>query len=159
MAVVAVENLARAAAAGRLLGIDVGSKTLGLALSDVTRTIASPLMTLRRARFREDAAAVVRIIAENEVSGLVIGLPVSMDGREGPRCQSLRQFADNLLALVDLPVAFWDERWSTVAVERMLVAEADLSRKRRRDVVNKSAASYILQGALDFLAVRRGVSP
>lgn len=159
MAVVAVENLARAAAAGRLLGIDVGSKTLGLALSDVTRTIASPLMTLRRARFREDAAALVRIIAENDVSGLVIGLPVSMDGREGPRCQSVRQFADNLLALVDLPMAFWDERWSTVAVERMLVAEADLSRKRRRDVVNKSAASYILQGALDFLAVRRGASP
>ncbi|HSO41683.1 MAG TPA: Holliday junction resolvase RuvX [Rhodospirillales bacterium] len=158
MAVVAVETLARAAA-GRLLGIDVGSKTLGLALSDVTRTIASPLMTLRRARFREDAAALVRIIAENDVSGLVIGLPVSMDGREGPRCQSVRQFADNLLALVDLPVAFWDERWSTVAVERMLVAEADLSRKRRRDVVDKSAASYILQGVLDFLAVRRGVSP
>lgn len=158
MAVVAVEKLARAAA-GRLLGIDVGSKTLGLALSDVTRTIASPLMTLRRARFREDAAALVRIIAENDVSGLVIGLPVSMDGREGPRCQSVRQFADNLLALVDLPVAFWDERWSTVAVERMLVAEADLSRKRRRDVVDKSAASYILQGVLDFLAVRRGVSP
>lgn len=158
MAVVAVEDLAQAAA-GRLLGIDVGSKTLGLALSDVTRTIASPLMTLRRARFREDAAALVRIIAENDVSGLVIGLPVSMDGREGPRCQSVRQFADNLLALVDLPVAFWDERWSTVAVERMLVAEADLSRKRRRDVVDKSAASYILQGVLDFLAVRRGVSP
>lgn len=157
MAVVAVENLSRAAA-GRLLGIDVGTKTLGLALSDVTRTIASPLMTLRHARFREDAAALVRIIADNEVSGLVIGLPVSMDGREGPRCQSVRQFANNLLALVDLPMAFWDERWSTVAVERMLV-EADLSRKRRRDVVDKSAASYILQGALDFLAVRRGVSP
>jgi putative Holliday junction resolvase len=159
MAVVAVEDLARAAGqGGRLLGIDVGSKTLGLALSDLTRTIASPLVTLRRGRFREDAAALVRIIAEDGVSGLVIGLPVSMDGREGPSCQSVRQFAVNLAAHVDLPMAFWDERWSTLAVERMLVAEADLSRKRRREVVDKSAASYILQGALDFLAVRAGGS-
>lgn len=153
MAVVAVEDLARAPA-GRLLGIDVGSKTLGLALSDATRVIASPLLTIRRARFRDDAAALVRIVAEHAVSGLVIGLPVSMDGREGPRCQSVRQFAANLSAHVDLPMAFWDERWSTVAVERMLVAEADLSRKRRREVVDKQAAGYILQGALDFLADR-----
>ncbi len=158
MAVVAVEDLAQAAA-GRLLGIDVGSKTLGLALSDATRTIASPLVTLRRGRFRDDAAAMARIVAEHGVSGLIIGLPISMDGREGPRCQSVRQFAANLLAHVDLPMAFWDERWSTVAVERMLVAEADLSRKRRREVVDKQAASYILQGALDFLAARRGREP
>ena len=158
MAVVAVEDLGQAAA-GRLLGIDVGSKTLGLALSDATRTIASPLTTLRRGRFRDDAAAMARIVAEHGVAGLVIGLPVSMDGREGPRCQSARQFAANLLAHVDLPMAFWDERWSTVAVERMLVAEAELSRKRRREVVDKSAAAYILQGALDFLAARRGREP
>lgn len=158
MAVVAVEDLARAPA-GRLLGIDVGSKTLGLALSDATRVIASPLLTLRRARFRDDAAALVRIVAEHAVSGLVIGLPVSMDGREGPRCQSVRQFAANLSAHVDLPMAFWDERWSTVAVERMLVTEADLSRKRRREVVDKQAAGYILQGALDFLADRARRAP
>lgn len=153
MPVVALEDLAEAAA-GRLLGIDVGSKTLGLALSDQTRTIASPLTTLRRRRFAEDAAALARIIGENAVSGLVIGLPVSMDGREGPKCQSVRQFAANLSAHVDLPMAFWDERWSTLAVERMLVGEADLSRKRRREVVDKQAAAYILQGALDFAAGR-----
>lgn len=158
MAVVAVEDLARAPA-GRLLGVDVGSKTLGLALSDATRVIASPLLTLRRGRFREDAAALARIVADHTVSGLVIGLPVSMDGREGPRCQSVRQFAANLSAHVDLPMAFWDERWSTVAVERMLVAEADLSRKRRREVVDKQAAGYILQGALDFLADRARRAP
>lgn len=158
MAVVAVEDLARAPA-GRLLGIDVGSKTLGLALSDATRVIASPLLTIRRTRFRDDAAALGRIVADHTVSGLVIGLPVSMDGREGPRCQSVRQFAANLSAHVDLPMAFWDERWSTVAVERMLVAEADLSRKRRREVVDKQAAGYILQGALDFLADRARRAP
>lgn len=157
MAVVAVEELVRATRpGGRLLGIDVGSKTLGLALSDLTRTIASPLATLRRGRFREDADALARTVAEHSVCGVVIGLPVSMDGREGPRCQSVRQFAANLSAHVDLPMAFWDERWSTRAVERMLVAEADLSRKRRREVVDKQAAGYILQGALDFLAARAG---
>lgn len=155
MAVVTVEELAKEVP-GRLLGIDVGSRTLGLALSDLTRTIATPLLTLRRRRFREDAAALVAVIGEHEVLGLVIGLPISMDGREGPRCQSVRQFAANLAAHVPLPMAFWDERWSTVAVERMLVGEADLSRKRRREVVDKSAACYILQGALDFLAARRG---
>jgi putative Holliday junction resolvase len=158
MAVVAVEDLA-GSPAGRLLGVDVGSKTLGLALSDATRTIASPLLTIRRGRFRDDAAALGRIVTEHAVFGLVIGLPVSMDGREGPRCQSVRQFAANLSAHVDLPMAFWDERWSTVAVERMLVAEADLSRKRRREVVDKQAAGYILQGALDFLAHRARRAP
>ncbi|MDZ3837543.1 MAG: Holliday junction resolvase RuvX [Rhodospirillales bacterium] len=154
MPVVVLEDLT-AAGAGRLLGIDVGSKTLGLALSDETRTIASPLMTVRRGRFRDDAASLARIIGEHAVSGLVIGLPVSMDGREGPRCQSVRQFAANLSAHADLPMAFWDERWSTMAVERMLIGEADLSRKRRREVVDKQAAAYILQGAIDFLAGRR----
>ncbi len=153
MPVVRIEDLA-SPVAGRLLGIDVGSKTLGLALSDETRTIASPLTTLRRGRFRDDAAALARIIGEHAVSGLVIGLPVSMDGREGPRCQSVRQFAANLAAYADLPMAFWDERWSTVAVERMLVGEADMSRKRRREVIDKQAAAYILQGALGFLAGR-----
>lgn len=157
MAVVALDDLALAEA-GRLLGIDVGSKTLGLALSDVTRTIASPLATLRRRRFREDAAALAGIIGEQAVSGVVIGLPVSMTGQEGPRCQSVRQFATNLAAHVDLPMAFWDERWSTLAVERMLVDEADLSRRRRQEVIDKQAAAYILQGALDFLS-RRSATP
>ncbi len=139
---------------GRLMGLDVGSKTVGLALADPTWTIASPLVTLRRGRFRGDAEAMDRLMAEHDVSALVLGLPVSMDGGEGPRCQSVRQFAVNLLAHIDLPLAFWDERWSTVAVERMLVREADLSRRRRRQVIDKSAAAYILQGALDYLAIR-----
>lgn len=137
---------------GRLMGLDVGSKTVGLALADPSWTIASPLITLRRERFRQDAETLVRLIAEHDVRALVLGLPVSMDGREGPRCQSVRQFAANLLEHVDLPLVFWDERWSTVAVERMLVREADLSRRRRRQVIDKSAAAYILQGALDHLA-------
>ena len=140
---------------GRLMGLDVGSKTVGLALADPTWTIASPLVTLRRGRFRGDAEAMARLMAEHNVSALVLGLPVSMDGSEGPSCQSVRQFAANLLAHIDLPLAFWDERWSTVAVERMLVREADLSRRRRRQVIDKSAAAYILQGALDYLATSR----
>jgi putative Holliday junction resolvase len=156
MPIVEIRELApKPGICGRLLGLDVGSRTLGLALSDETRTIASALVTLRRGRFREDAASLARLVAEHDVGGLVIGLPVSMNGNEGPRCQSVRQFASNLLAHVDLPMAFWDERWSTVAIERMLVREADLSRKRRREVIDKSAAGYILQGALDHLAARK----
>lgn len=137
---------------GRLLGLDVGSKTVGLALADPTWTIASPLRTLRRGRFRQDAETLARLVAEHDVRALVLGLPVSMDGSEGPRCQSVRQFAANLIAHIDVPVALWDERWSTMAVERMLVREADLSRRRRRQVIDTSAAVYILQGALDYLA-------
>lgn len=136
----------------RLLGLDVGSKTVGLALSDVTRMIASPYRTLRRARFSEDAKALGEIVAREEVGGLILGLPVSMDGSEGPRCQSVRQFADNLWEVIDLPMAFWDERLSTAAVERMLIRESDMTRKRRAEVVDKAAAAYILQGALDALA-------
>ena len=136
------------------MGLDVGSKTVGLALADPTWTVASPHMTLRRGRFREDARAMAGMIGEHQVHALVLGLPVSMDGSEGPRCQSVRQFAVNLLGVIDLPLTFWDERWSTVAVERMLVREADLSRRRRRQVIDKSAAAYILQGALDYLATQ-----
>lgn len=135
----------------RLLGLDVGAKTIGLALSDVTRTVATPYETLRRTRFAADAERLRRIIDEHDVGGLVIGLPVSMDGTEGPRCQSVRQFAANLHEVMDVAVAFWDERLSTAAVERMLVREADLSRRRRAQVVDKAAAAYILQGALDAL--------
>ncbi len=135
----------------RLLGLDVGAKTIGLALSDVTRTVATPYETLRRTRFAADAGRLRGIIDDHDVGGLVIGLPVSMDGTEGPRCQSVRQFAANLGKVVDVAMAFWDERLSTAAVERMLVREADLSRRRRAQVVDKAAAAYILQGALDAL--------
>jgi len=135
----------------RVLGFDVGAKTIGLALSDVTRMIASPLTTLRRGRFRDDAGMIARLLAEHGIGGFIVGLPINMNGTEGPRCQSVRQFAANLLAAVPLPLAFWDERLSTAAVERMLI-EADLSRKRRAALDDKLAAAYILQGALDAMA-------
>ncbi len=141
-------------ARGRLLGLDLGEKTLGLAISDRDRSLASPLKTLRRSKFRKDAEALAAIIAEREVAGLVFGLPVNMDGSEGPRCQSTRQFARNLEveAGIALPVTLWDERLSTAAVERLLIGEADMTRARRAEVVDKMAAAYILQGALDALA-------
>lgn len=132
----------------RLLGLDLGSKTIGLALSDVSRTIATPLLTIARTKFTKDVKELFAIVDSKDVAGLVIGLPVSMDGTEGPRCQSVRQFATSLLALRDLPIAFWDERLSTAAVTRTLL-EADATRKRRAEVVDKMAAAYILQGALD----------
>ena len=140
-------------AGGRLLGLDLGGKTIGLAISDRDLKVASPLETLRRAKFTQDAAALATICAERGIGGLVLGLPVNMDGSEGPRCQSARQFARNLeeVAGFELPVAFWDERLSTAAVERLLVREADMSRRRRAQVVDKMAAAYILQGALDSL--------
>src|SRR5579859_1802412 len=134
----------------RLLGLDLGTKTIGLALSDLTRTVASPLTLLLRKKFTQDAEALFKEVDRHEVAGLVIGLPVSMDGSEGPRCQSTRAFANNLLKLRDLPIAFWDERWSTAAVTRTLL-EADASRQRRAELVDKLAAAYILQGALDAL--------
>jgi putative Holliday junction resolvase len=137
----------------RAMGLDVGEKTIGLALSDVRLTIASPLQTIRRGKFAADAAALVRLIAEHDVAALVIGLPINMDGTEGPRCQSVRAFAAELGKRVDVDVAFWDERLSTAAVTRTLL-EADVSRARRRELVDKMAAAYILQGALDFLAMQ-----
>ncbi|MCH7865872.1 MAG: Holliday junction resolvase RuvX [Proteobacteria bacterium] len=140
----------------RLLGLDVGAKTIGLALSDVSLTVATPMETIRRGKFAEDAGRLRAIIAAEGVGGLVIGLPVSMDGTEGPRCQSVRQFAENLLEHVDLPIAFWDERLSTKAVERVLIKEADMTRKRRAEVIDKMAAAYILQGALDVIALAAG---
>jgi putative Holliday junction resolvase len=127
---------------GRVLGIDQGDKTLGLAISDSALKVASPLTTLKRGKIGEDAAALGQLCAERNIGALVIGLPINMDGSEGPRCQSVRP----------LPIAFWDERLSTAAVERLLVAEADMTRKRRAAVVDKMAAAYILQGALDALA-------
>lgn len=134
-----------------LLGLDLGEKTIGLAVSDPSLMLASPLETIKRAKFTADAARLAEIIAEREVGGLVIGLPVNMDGSEGPRCQSTRQFAKNLLDRMDIAIAFWDERLSTAAVTRTLL-EADMSRKRRAEVVDKMAAAYILQGLLDRLA-------
>ena len=135
----------------RLMGLDVGKKTIGLALTDVTLTIASPYDTIRRKRFRDDAEALATIIEREDVGGLVLGLPFNMDGSEGPRCQSVRQFATNLEERLALPYAFWDERLSTAAVTRTLL-DADASRRRRARVVDKMAAAYILQGALDAMA-------
>lgn len=139
----------------RLLGLDLGAKTIGLALSDPGLAIASPLATIGRTRFTADAQQLADHINEHNVGGLVVGLPVNMDGSEGPRAQSTRQFATNFLERLDLPIAFWDERLSTAAVERFLVREVDMSRKRRGQVIDKMAAGYILQGALDNLAAAR----
>ena len=135
----------------RLLGIDLGEKTIGLALSDVLHGIATPMETIRRGRFAADAETLKGLVAEHDIAALVLGLPFNMDGSEGPRCQSTRAFADNLLGVFEIDIAFWDERLSTAAVTRTLI-EADVSRARRRELVDKMAAAYILQGALDFLA-------
>jgi putative Holliday junction resolvase len=157
---VSVDDIAalaeRLAEGERLLGLDVGAKTVGLALSDRGLTVASPLETLRRGKLADDVAALGELCRACGVGGLVLGLPVNMDGSEGPRCQSVRQFAANLAERgLDLPTAFWDERLSTAAVERLLINEADMTRKRRAQVVDKMAAAYILQGALDALSIQR----
>jgi putative Holliday junction resolvase len=135
-----------------LVGLDLGEKTIGVAVSDVTRAIASPLLLIRKTKFTKDAEALFALMAERGARGLVIGLPVNMDGTEGPRCQSARAFARNLNRLrPEIPIAFWDERLSSVAVNRMLTAEADITRARRAQLVDKAAAAWILQGALDRL--------
>lgn len=151
MAVCKLAEMAAAVPRGRrLMGLDLGEKTIGLALSDVRLSIASPLETIRRRKFTADAEILLARIAEHEIGGLVLGLPVNMDGTEGPRCQSTRQFAANLLQKIDIPIAFQDERLSTAAVTRTLI-EADVSRARRAEVVDKLAAAYILQSALDLI--------
>ena len=134
----------------RLMGLDVGSKTIGLAISDSAFAVASPLMTLKRVKFAADAAKLREIATERGIGALIVGLPVAMDGSEGARCQSVRQFATNLLAFLDLPLAFWDERFSTIGAERPL-RDAEMSHRRRAEVIDKMAAAYILQGALDRL--------
>ena len=134
----------------RLIGLDVGTKTIGLALSDTRLVIASPLDTIRRRRFRDDVAALFTAIDAQGVGGMVIGLPLALDGRDTPRTQSVRAFARNLLALRDLPALLWDERLSTAAVTREMIA-ADITRKRRAEIVDKVAAAYILQGCLDAM--------
>lgn len=138
----------------RLIGIDLGTRTIGLALSDVGRSIASPLETIKRTKFSTDVKRLVELAAKHGVGGLVLGLPLNMDGSEGPRAQATRAFVRNLAAHLPLPVALWDERLTTAAVTRTLL-EADASRARRSDLVDKMAASYILQGALDRLAIAR----
>ena len=152
MAVMDLSDLPQGLAAGApIVGLDLGEKTIGVAVSDVGRTIASPLALIRRTKFTTDAERLFALMASRGAAGLVIGLPVSMDGSEGPRCQSVRAFARNLLRLKDLPIAFWDERLSSAAVNRMLIDEADVTRARRADLVDKAAAAWILQGALDRL--------
>ena len=157
MPILELEALAATLPTGkRLMGLDVGDKTIGIALSDTLLMTASPIEVIRRTKFTTDAEKLITLIRAREAAGVVVGLPVNMDGSEGPRCQSVRQFATNLLQKIDLPVLFWDERLSTAAVERMLVDEMDISRARRRAVVDKAAAAYILQGALEALRTRRG---
>ena len=135
-----------------ILGLDLGEKTIGVAVSDAGRSIASPLQLIRKTKFTDDLAALFKAMESREAQAIVIGLPVNMDGTEGPRCQSSRAFARNLLRLKpDLPIAFWDERMSSMAINRMLIDEADVSRARRAEVVDKAAAAWILQGALDRL--------
>lgn len=134
-----------------LMGLDLGTKTIGVAVSDTFRSVSTPLETVRRKKFSIDAARLLELISERKIAGIVLGLPFNMDGSEGPRCQSTRAFARNLARLTDVPITFWDERLSTVAAERALL-EADTSRKRRSEVIDHVAAGYILQGLLDRLA-------
>lgn len=146
------KNLAEFAAAspkGRVAGIDPGSTLIGIALSDDTRLIATPFTTVARRKWTQDAEAIGTVITENKVTGIVMGYPLNMDGTEGPRCQSVRQMAKNLVEAFRLPILLWDERLSTTAVTRMMIDEGDLSRARRAELVDKLAASYMLQGALD----------
>ena len=131
-----------------IAGLDLGTATIGVAVSDLFRRVATPLETIRRTKFTKDAEALLAILDHRSIRGIVLGLPLNMDGSEGPRCQSTRAFARNLERLTDVPITFWDERLSTVAAERALL-EADTSRKRRSEVIDHVAASYILQGALD----------
>src|SRR5580658_11237243 len=137
-------------AGARLMGLDVGAKTIGLSLSDTRLIIATPLDTIRRRRFRDDMARLFALIDTHGVGGLVLGLPLTLAGGDGPRTQSVRQFVRNLLALRDMPVAFWDERLTTAAVTREMIA-ADMTRKRRAEIVDRVAAAYILHGCLDAM--------
>lgn len=151
-----MEDFAAALVPGRgLVGLDLGTKTIGMAVSDRLRGVATPLETLRRRKFGVDAARVLEVAAGREACGIVLGLPRNMDGSEGPRAQSARAFARNLSGLTALPIGFWDERLSTVAAERALL-EADTSRRRRAEVIDSVAAAYILQGALDRLRFMGG---
>jgi putative holliday junction resolvase len=138
---------------GALMGLDLGTKTIGVATSDPDRRLAMPVETVMRQRFGADARRLLALAAERRAAGFVLGLPINMDGTEGPRAQATRAFARNFAKLTDLPIALWDERWSTAAVERELIA-ADATRAKRKAVIDQHAAAYILQGALDRLAQR-----
>ena len=140
--------MTEARAGSSWMGLDLGTKTIGVAVSDRLLSSATPLHTIRRVKFSKDAEALLQIISDREISAIILGLPRNMDGSEGPRCQSTRAFVRNLARLTDLPIGYWDERLSTVAAERALL-EADTSRKRRAEVIDHVAAGYILQGALD----------
>ena len=134
-----------------VVGLDLGEKTIGVAVSDIGLSVATPLELIRKTKFTDDAGALFKLMDARGAKGVVIGLPVNMDGTEGPRCQSARAFGRNLLRLRDLPIAFWDERMSSMAVNRVLIDEADVTRARRADLVDKMAAAWILQGALERL--------
>lgn len=135
---------------GRIMGLDLGTKTIGVAISDGMRYSATPLETIKRTKFTQDAIRLEELVAQNAIAAIILGLPLNMDGSEGPRVQSTRAFARSLAQRISLPIAFWDERLSTSAVTRMMI-DADLRRDRRAEIVDKLAASYILQGALDRL--------
>jgi putative holliday junction resolvase len=149
-----MDSLSALPLSGKLLGLDLGTRTIGVAVSDAMRYSATPVETISRTKFTADAQRIAALVAENGATGIVLGLPLNMDGSEGPRAQSTRAFARNLAQKVNVPIVFWDERLSTSAVERMMVEEANMRRDKRAAVVDKLAASYILQGALDRL--RRG---
>ena len=138
----------------RLLGMDLGTKTIGLALSDAGRSIATAWQTVKRSKFQKDADTLLSLCDSENIGGLVLGLPLNMDGSEGPRSQATRAFARNLATRTDLPLAFWDERLSTIAAERVMI-EADMSRKKRAQKIDAAAAAFILQGALDRLQAMR----
>lgn len=142
---------------GAIAGLDLGTVTIGVAVSDLMKSVASPLETIKRKKFGVDAARLLEITDARQIKGLVLGLPRNMDGSEGPRCQATRAFARNLERLTDLPITYWDERLSTVAAERALL-EADTSRKRRAEVIDHVAAAYILQGLLDRLGNLRAAT-
>ncbi|MGR3374016.1 Holliday junction resolvase RuvX [Pseudooceanicola nanhaiensis] len=140
-----------------IAGLDLGDKTIGVAVSDRLLSVATPITTIRRKKFTLDAQALAALLKEREIGGIILGLPRNMDGSEGPRCQSTRAFARNFRQVLEIPTAFWDERLSTVAAERALL-EADASRRKRAEVIDHVAAGYILQGALDRLRHMRGAS-
>ncbi|MDF1791141.1 MAG: Holliday junction resolvase RuvX [Thalassobaculaceae bacterium] len=145
-------DLVRLLAPGaRLIGLDFGSKTIGVAISDAALRVAAPVTTIRRKKFSADADELIKIVESRGVGGFVVGLPLNMDGTEGPRCQSTRDLTEELLARHDLPTIFQDERMSSQAVERAMISEGDLSRKRRQESIDAAAAAYILQSALDAL--------
>lgn len=149
--IVPLETLSALPPRQRLMGLDLGTRTIGLAISDIERRIATALETVRRTKFTADAARIVELVRQHDIGGFVIGLPLNMDGSEGPRVQATRAFVRNMEALTPLPFVLWDERLTTVAVTRTLL-EADASRARRSQLVDKLAAAYILQGVLDRMA-------